>query len=181
MHSIDAPVSGGDIGAREARLVVMCGGAKQALEAVQPMLQCYSTNVQLMGAAGRGQHTKMVNQIVLAGNMIGTVEGLLYGHRCGLDLEQLINTIKTGAANSTAWSVLGARMIKGDYAPGFYVEHYIKDLEIALSEANRMGLALPGLALVKQFYHALAAHGHGRSGTQALILALEQLNNVRRA
>ena len=91
----------------------------------------------------------MVNQIVLAGNMIGTVEGLLYGHKCGLNLEQLINTIKSGAANSTAWSVLGSRMVKGDFEPGFYVEHFIKDLNIAINEANRMNLCLPGLSLVK--------------------------------
>ncbi|CAD8100431.1 unnamed protein product [Paramecium primaurelia] len=179
IDSIDAPVSGGDIGAREGRLVVMCGGEQKALDRINDVLKVYSANVQLMGNAGLGQHTKMVNQIVLAGNMIGTVEGLLYGHKCGLNLEQLINTIKSGAANSTAWSVLGLRMVKGDFEPGFYVEHYIKDLSIAINEANRMNLSLPGLALVKQFYHALVAQGGGRNGTQALLLALERLNNYK--
>ncbi|KAM3135267.1 hypothetical protein pb186bvf_012565 [Paramecium bursaria] len=177
VHSLDAPVSGGDIGAREGRLVVMCGGTQEALQLAEPILKVYSANIQLLGPAGKGQHTKMVNQIVLAGNMIGTVEGLLYGHKNGLDLEQLINTIKSGAANSTAWSVLGLRMVQGNFQPGFYVEHFIKDLEIAINEANRANLALPGLALVKQLYHALAAQGGGRLGTQALILALEKLNN----
>ncbi|CAD8189143.1 unnamed protein product [Paramecium octaurelia] len=177
IDSIDAPVSGGDIGAREGRLVVMCGGQQKALDRINDVLKVYSANVQLMGGPGLGQHTKMVNQIVLAGNMIGTVEGLLYGHKCGLSLEQLINTIKSGAANSTAWSVLGLRMVKGDFEPGFYVEHYIKDLSIAINEANRMNLSLPGLALVKQLYHALVAQGGARNGTQALLLALETLNN----
>ncbi|CAD8198596.1 unnamed protein product [Paramecium pentaurelia] len=177
IDSIDAPVSGGDIGAREGRLVVMCGGEQKGLDRINDILKVYSGNVQLMGGAGLGQHTKMVNQIVLAGNMIGTVEGLLYGHKCGLNLEQLINTIKSGAANSTAWSVLGLRMVKGDFEPGFYVEHFIKDLSIGINEANRMNLSLPGLALVKQLYHALVAQGGGRNGTQALLLALERLNN----
>jgi 3-hydroxyisobutyrate dehydrogenase len=130
--SIDAPVSGGDVGAREGKLVVMCGGEKEDLERVQPIMEKYSRAVNLSGGAGLGQHTKMVNQIVLAGNMAGTVEGLMYASKSGLNLAATIDTIILGAASSTALNVLGRRMVAGNFDPGFYVEHYIKDLEICL-------------------------------------------------
>ncbi|EAR84528.1 NAD-binding domain of 6-phosphogluconate dehydrogenase family protein (macronuclear) [Tetrahymena thermophila SB210] len=179
IESIDAPVSGGDIGAREARLAIMCGGSQAAFDLALPILQKYGANIQLLGGAGAGQHTKMTNQILLASNMLGVVEGLLYAHKAGLDLDQVINLIKTGAASSTAWHVLGSRMVKRDFEPGFYVEHFIKDMDIALEEAKRANLCLPGLGLVKQFYHALVAQGGARNGTQAIIKVLEQMNNVQ--
>lgn len=138
IHSIDAPVSGGDVGAREGKLVVMCGGDSDPLQKVRPLMEKYSRAVNLGGGAGQGQHTKMVNQIILAGNMAGTVEGLLYASKAGLDLKATIETIALGAANSTALTVLGSRMVQGNYDPGFYVEHFIKDLTIAVEECDRM-------------------------------------------
>lgn len=137
-----------------------------------PILEKYSKAVQFNGGPGQGQHTKMVNQIVLAGNMAGTVEGLLYASKMGLDLHKTIETISFGAASSTALSVLGKRMVDGNFDPGFYVDHYIKDMEIALEEAARADLSLPVLATVKQLYHALRAQGGGKMGTQALIKVL---------
>lgn len=170
--SIDAPVSGGDVGAREGKLVVMCGGDKEELDKVRPIMEKYSRAVNLAGGAGLGQHTKMVNQIILAGNMAGTVEGLMYASKSGLDLTATIDTIILGAASSTALNVLGRRMVTGNFDPGFYVEHYIKDLEICLEESARMELSLPCLAIVKQFYVALKAQGGSKLGTQALIKVL---------
>lgn len=177
MGSIDAPVSGGDVGAREGKLVVMCGGETDQLEKVRPIIDKYSRAVNLCGKPGKGQHTKMVNQIILAGNMAGTVEGLMYASKAGLELTQVIDTITLGAASSTALNVLGRRMVAGNFDPGFYVEHYIKDLEICLEESARMELSLPCLAIVKQLYIALKAQGGGKMGTQALIKVLENLNS----
>ena len=128
IFSIDAPVSGGDVGAREARLVIMCGGDQKAFQELKPILSVYGSNIVLNGSAGKGQHTKMANQVLLAGNMIGVVESLLYASKMGLDLDLTIQTLSSGAANSTAWQVLGPRMIARNMDPGFYVEHYIKDL-----------------------------------------------------
>ncbi|EGR28267.1 hypothetical protein IMG5_179960 [Ichthyophthirius multifiliis] len=176
VKSIDAPVSGGDIGAREARLAIFVGGQENAFNQILPVLQKYGTNIQLMGNSGAGQHAKLTNQILLASNMLGTVEGLLYAHKVGLDVEQVIGIIKTGAASSTAWSVLGTRMINRDFDPGFYVEHFIKDMNIALQEAEKANLCLPGLGLVRQFYQALVAQGGAYLGTQAIIKVLEQMN-----
>lgn len=149
------------------------------MDKVRPILEKYSRAVNLAGGPGQGQHTKMVNQIVLAGNMAGVVEGLMYASKSGLDLTQAIDTITLGAASSTALNVLGRRMVAGNFDPGFYVEHYIKDLEICLEESARMELSLPCLAIVKQFYLALKAQGGGKLGTQALIKVLEGLNNHR--
>ena len=136
------------------------------------MLECYSRSIQLFGGAGKGQHNKMVNQIILAGNMAGVAEGLLYASKVGLDLNQSIDLISLGAASSTALTVLGRRAVNGNYDPGFYVEHYIKDLTIAVEECDRMDLALPCLSLVRQLYVGLKAQGGGRLGTQALIKVL---------
>ena len=177
VHSVDAPVSGGDVGAQQGKLVTMCGGKSEIIEKLTPVLNSYSRAVQNNGEAGMGQHTKMTNQIVLAGNMAGVVEGLMYASKMKLDLKKSIETISLGAASSTALTVLGTRMVEGNMDPGFYVEHYIKDMEIALEEAARAGLCLPTLAVVKQFYTALKAQGGGRFGTQALIKVLEQMNN----
>jgi 3-hydroxyisobutyrate dehydrogenase len=176
IESLDAPVSGGDIGAREAKLAIMVGGKKDVYDAVLPLFKIMGKNISYMGEAGSGQHTKMANQILVAGTMIGVCEALLYAHRQGLDMQQVIDIVETGAAGSWSVSNLGPRIVKGNFDPGFFVEHFIKDMGIALKEAEEIGLSLPGLALVQQLYVAVKAQGHGRSGTHALFLALEALN-----
>lgn len=176
--SIDAPVSGGDIGAREARLSIMVGGERDAVDRVQPLLQCLGKTIVHQGGPGMGQHTKMVNQILIATNMIGVSEALLYAFKAGLDLETVMQSVASGAAGSWSLSNLGPRMIAGNFDPGFFVEHFIKDMGIALAEAKRMHLALPGLALAHQLYVALQAQGHGRKGTHALYLALKSLSGI---
>ena len=176
IESLDAPVSGGDVGAREAKLAIMVGGKKDVYETVLPLFEIMGKNIAYMGNAGSGQHTKMVNQILVAGTIIGVCEALLYAHRQGLDMQRVIDIVETGAAGSWAISNLGPRIVKGNFEPGFFVEHFIKDMGIALKEAEEIGLSLPGLALVQQLYLAVKAQGHGRSGTHALFLALESLN-----
>lgn len=176
IDSLDAPVSGGDIGAKNATLAIMVGGNKEAFDAVLPLFRLMGNNVSYMGESGAGQHTKMCNQILVAGTMIGVCESLLYASKLGMDEAAIIDVIGKGAASSWAVNNLGPRIVKGDYDPGFIVEHFIKDMGIALDEAATAGFSLPGLALVRQLYIALKAQGHGRSGTQALILALKRLN-----
>jgi 3-hydroxyisobutyrate dehydrogenase len=176
VHAIDAPVSGGDLGAREARLSIMVGGDPEPVAAVQPLFQIMGKTIVHQGPPGAGQHTKMVNQILIAGNMVGVCEALLYGYKAGLDLTTVLQSVSGGAAGSWSLSNLAPRILKGDMTPGFYVEHFIKDMGIALAEARRMKLALPGLALVEQLYQALAAQGHARDGTQALTHALARLS-----
>jgi 3-hydroxyisobutyrate dehydrogenase len=176
IDSLDAPVSGGDVGAKGGTLAIMVGGKKEAFEKVLPLFQLMGKTISYMGGPGAGQHTKMCNQILIAGTMIGVVESLLYAERVGLDQQSVIDIIGKGAASSWSINNLGPRIVKGDYDPGFYVEHFIKDMRIALEEADAVGLSLPGLALVKQLYIAVKAQGHGRSGTQALYLALKTLN-----
>lgn len=166
--ALDAPVSGGDVGAREARLSIMVGGDEQAFERALPVLRLMGTNITLAGGAGAGQHTKMCNQIVIASTIMGVCEGLAYAHAAGLDLDKVLQTIGPGAAGGFQLNVMGARIVKGDFAPGFFIEHFLKDLGIALTEAQRMGLALPGAALAQKLYDQLAAQGYGRRGTQAL-------------
>jgi 3-hydroxyisobutyrate dehydrogenase len=178
--AVDAPVSGGDIGARNATLSIMVGGDPAVIEALKPLFECMGKTLVHQGPAGAGQHTKMVNQILIAGNMVGTCEALLYGHKAGLDLKTVLQSVGGGAAASWSLNNLGPRIINGDFEPGFYVEHFIKDMGIALAEAKRMNLALPGLALVHQLYVALEAQGGGRRGTQALVLALETLSGIKR-
>lgn len=174
--SLDAPVSGGDIGAKNAALSIMVGGSREAFDAVLPLFQCMGKTIVHQGGAGAGQHTKMVNQTLVAASMIGICEALLYADAAGLDPTLVLQSVSSGAA--TSWSLvnLAPKIIAGDFAPGFYVEHFIKDMRIALEEASRMKIALPGLALVSQLYSAVAAQGHHRSGTQALALALKTLN-----
>ena len=174
--SLDAPVSGGDVGAREARLSIMVGGDAAAFARVQPLFACMGRTIVLQGPAGSGQHTKMVNQILIASNMVAIAEGLLYAHRAGLDLPTVLASVSGGAASSFGLSTYVPRVLAGDFAPGFAVDHFVKDMGIALAEARRMRLALPGLALAESLYVALQAHGHGRSGTQALVLALAELS-----
>jgi 3-hydroxyisobutyrate dehydrogenase len=176
--AIDAPVSGGDVGAREARLSIMAGGDAAAVEALMPCFQALGKTIVHQGGPGAGQHTKLVNQITIASNMVGICECLLYAYKAGLDLNKVMQSIGSGAAGSWALLNLGPRIIANNFAPGFFVEHFIKDLGIALEEAKRMRLALPGLALAQQLYVALAAQGHSRDGTQALHLALAALSGI---
>jgi len=178
VHAVDAPVSGGDIGAREARLSIMVGGEPEVVAALQPLFQAMGKTIVHQGPAGAGQHTKMVNQVLIASNMIGVCEALLYGHKAGLDLDRVMQSVASGAAGSWSLSNLGPRMIAGNFEPGFFVEHFLKDMGIALAEAKRMRLALPGLALAEQLYRAVEAQGHGRDGTHALMLALARLSAI---
>ena len=178
IFSVDAPVSGGDIGAKNGTLSIMIGGDADVVEALQPCWQAMGKTIVHQGPAGSGQHTKMVNQILIATNMIGVCEALLYGHRAGLDLPTVLQSVGSGAAGSWSLSNLGPRIMDNNFDPGFFVEHFIKDRGIALAEAKRMRLSLPGLALAHQLYVALQAQGHGRDGTQALQLALSNLSNV---
>jgi 3-hydroxyisobutyrate dehydrogenase len=176
--ALDAPVSGGDVGAREARLSIMVGGDAAAFETVLPCFERMGRTVVHQGGPGSGQHTKLVNQTLIAANMVGVCEALLYAHRAGLDAEAVLRSVSSGAAGSWSLSNLAPRILAGDFAPGFFVEHFVKDMGIALAEAERMRIALPGLALARQLYVALMAKGHGRSGTQALQLVLAELSGV---
>ncbi len=176
--AIDAPVSGGDVGARQGTLSIMIGGEKEAVEALGPCWEAMGKTIVHQGGPGAGQHTKMVNQILIATNMIGVCEALLYGYRAGLDLETVLKSVASGAAGSWSLSNLGPRIIQNNFDPGFFVEHFIKDMGIALAEAKRMNLCLPGLALAHQLYIALKAQGHGRDGTHALELALARLSGL---
>jgi 3-hydroxyisobutyrate dehydrogenase len=178
VHAVDAPVSGGDVGAKEARLSIMIGGEKEVVDALRPLFEIMGKTIVHQGPAGAGQHTKMVNQVLIASNMIGVCEGLLYAFKAGLDLNVVLESVSSGAAGSWSLNNLGPRMIAGNFEPGFFVEHFLKDMGIALAESRRMGLALPGLALAEQLYRAVEAQGFGRKGTQALVLALAHLSAV---
>ena len=176
--AVDAPVSGGDVGARNATLSIMIGGDPSTVETLMPQFEAMGKRIVRQGGPGAGQHTKMCNQIVIAGTMVGVCESLLYGHKAGLHLDTMIETIRGGAAACWALDNLAPRVMKRDFAPGFVVDHFIKDMGIALAEADRMGIALPGLALVHQLYAIVRAQGHGRRGTQALMLALEEMSKT---
>jgi len=180
VHSLDAPVSGGDIGARNAALSIMVGGDAEAFAAVQPLFECMGKTIVHQGAAGAGQHTKMVNQILIASGMIAVCEGMLYAYKSGLDAKTVLQSVTVGAAGSWSLTNLGPRIIDRNFEPGFFVEHFIKDMGIALAEAEKMNLCLPGLALAKQLYEAVRAQGYGRKGTHALMLALEHICNIKR-
>ncbi len=177
--SLDAPVSGGDVGAREARLSIMVGGERTTFDTIRPLFDLMGRTIVYQGDAGSGQHTKMVNQILISTNMVGVCEAMLYGTRAGLDLETVLLSVSSGAAGSWSLSNLAPRMIAGNFDPGFFVEHFLKDMRIALAEARRMKLALPGLALAEQLYQAVEAQGHGRAGTHSLLLALAQLSSIK--
>ncbi|MEN6405486.1 MAG: NAD(P)-dependent oxidoreductase [Thermoguttaceae bacterium] len=176
--SLDAPVSGGDIGAREASLSIMIGGDRASAASLRPCWQAMGKTIVHQGGPGTGQHAKLVNQILIAGNMVGLCEALLYGYRSGLDLTTVIESVASGAAGSWSLSNLGPRIVANRFEPGFFVEHFIKDMGIALDEARRLGLCLPGLALANQLYVAVQSQGHGRDGTQALELALARMSGV---
>lgn len=178
VSSIDAPVSGGDVGAREARLAIMIGGDQETVESVRSLFDAMGKNIVYQGPAGAGQHTKMCNQITIAGTMIGVCEALLYGAKAGLDLEIMLSTISKGAAGCWSLDNLAPRVLKRNFDPGFFVEHFIKDMAIALAEAKKMEISLPGLALVHQLYMAVQAQGNGKLGTHALMLALEKMSGI---
>jgi 3-hydroxyisobutyrate dehydrogenase len=175
VDALDAPVSGGDVGARNATLVIMVGGGERPFERVRPLFEKLGQSIVLEGGPGAGQHTKMVNQIAIASGMIGVCEALLYAYRAGLDVGRVLETISGGAGSLTNYA---PRVLRGDFAPGFKVDHFVKDLGIALAEAARMKLALPGLALAQQLYVAVQAQGHGQLGTHALVKALASLSDV---
>ncbi|KJE93326.1 3-hydroxyisobutyrate dehydrogenase [Capsaspora owczarzaki ATCC 30864] len=179
IYAVDAPVSGGDVGAKNATLSIMIGGEEAAVEALRPLFSAMGKNINRLGGPGAGQHTKMVNQVLISTTMIGVVEGLLYGYKAGLDLVDVIKAVGAGAAGSWSINNYGPRMIKRNFDPGFFVNHFVKDLEIALDESRRMNLSLPGLALAHQFYVALKAQGHGQLGTHSLLLAFEQMNHTK--
>jgi 3-hydroxyisobutyrate dehydrogenase len=176
MRALDAPVSGGDIGARNGNLAIMVGGDPEVYEKVLPLFQIMGENIQHMGPAGAGQNTKMCNQVLIAGTMIGVVESLLYARRTGLDAGAVIDVIGKGAAASWSINNLGRRIADNDFAPGFFIKHFVKDMGIALAEARRLNLSLPGLALVHQFYIAAMAQGLEDLGTQGLYKVLDAMN-----
>lgn len=167
-HSLDAPVSGGDIGARNAKLSIMVGGKQGDFDAVLPILKLMGANVVLQGGPGAGQHTKMCNQIVIAGTIMGVSEGLGYAKAVGLSPQTVMESIGGGAASGFQLINLGAKMIAGDFAPGFYVEHFLKDLGIALEEAQNANLNLPALELASKLYKQLVEQGYARNGTQVI-------------
>ncbi|MBC7826528.1 MAG: NAD(P)-dependent oxidoreductase [Chitinophagaceae bacterium] len=175
---IDAPVSGGQVGAVNASLSIMIGGKKEVVDSALPLFQVLGKNMVFQGKAGAGQHTKMCNQITIAGTMIGVCEGLIYGVKAGLDLNTMLESITKGAAACWTLDVLAPKVVKGDFSPGFSVDNFVKDLTIALEEAEAMKLSLPGLALVKQLYLSIQAMDKGSSGTQVLYLALKRLANM---
>lgn len=174
VFSLDAPVSGGDIGAKEARLSIMVGGSREAFDAMLPLFEKIGTNIVYQGEAGAGQHTKMCNQIAIASNMMGVVEALVYAKKSGLDPSTVLKSIESGAAGSWSLSNLAPRIIAGNFAPGFYVKHFIKDMKIALQSAEEMKVELPGLSLAKSLYEQLAASGEEDSGTQALFKIMDK-------
>lgn len=168
IETLDAPVSGGDVGARTGKLSIMVGGSEAAFEAMEPLLRTMGANIVHQGAAGAGQHTKLSNQIAIASNMMGVCEALSYARAAGLSPEQVMKSIESGAAGSWSLSNLGPRLLKGDFAPGFYIKHFVKDIRLALESAREMNIRTPGLALAGQLYEQLIAWGEEDSGTQAL-------------
>ena len=178
LAAIDAPVSGGDIGAKNAALSIMIGGDATSVQAVMPLFELLGKKIVHQGGPGTGQQAKLCNQIVIAGTMVGVCESLLYGYKAGLDLNRMLESIRGGAAACWTLDNLAPRILQRNFDPGFFVEHFIKDMGLALEEANRMGLVLPGLTLVHQLYQTVQTLGHGRSGTHALMLALESLSDI---
>jgi 3-hydroxyisobutyrate dehydrogenase len=172
---IDAPVSGGQVGAINGTLSIMIGGKKEVVGSVMPLFEAFGKNMVYQGPAGAGQHTKMCNQITVAGTMIGVCEALVYGAKAGLDLNTMLSSISKGAAGCWTLDILAPKIVKADYSPGFTVDNFVKDLTIALEEAEAMRLSLPGLALVKQLYMTILAMGKGSLGTQSLYLALQKM------
>ncbi|EIJ81693.1 6-phosphogluconate dehydrogenase NAD-binding protein [Bacillus methanolicus PB1] len=178
LKALDAPVSGGDIGAREGKLSIMVGGEYEDFAAVKPILSLLGTNIVYQGDAGSGQHTKMCNQIAIASNMIGVCEAITYAEKAGLNPKNVLKSIASGAAGSWSLSNLAPRMIDGNFEPGFYIKHFIKDMNIALEEAEKLGLTIPGLSLAISLYSQLAEKGEENSGTHALYKYYNDNENV---
>jgi 3-hydroxyisobutyrate dehydrogenase len=176
--ALDAPVSGGDVGARNAALSIMVGGDPDALASVRPLLECMGKTIVHQGPAGAGQHTKLVNQILIAGALNGVCEALVYARKARLDPKTVLQSVGGGAAASWQLLNLGPKMIDGDFEPGFFAEHFVKDMGIALDEARRMRASLPGLALVAQHFNSVLAYGLGRKGTQSLYQVVESAANL---
>ena len=168
LHALDAPVSGGDVGAKEARLSIMVGGDAEAFEEVKPIFEVMGKNIVLQGGAGAGQYTKMSNQIAIASNMLGVCEAMAYAIKAGLDPKVVLKSIESGAAGSWSLSNYTPRMLSGDFEPGFYIKHFINDMKIALVSAKELGLKTPDLELALSIYEELAERGEENSGTQAL-------------
>jgi 3-hydroxyisobutyrate dehydrogenase len=178
LSAVDAPVSGGDVGARNATLSIMVGGDREAVQAVMPLFELLGKKIVHQGRPGSGQQAKLCNQIVIAGTMVGVCESLLFGYKAGLDLSRMLDSIRGGAAACWTLDHLAPRILQRNFDPGFFVEHFIKDMGLALEESKRRGLVLPGLTLVHQLYQKTKNLGHGRSGTHALMLALEDLAHL---
>lgn len=176
--SLDAPVSGGDVGARNATLTIMAGGEREGFERALPLFKVMGKTFTHMGGPGAGQHTKMANQIGIAGTMLGLIEALQYAKAAGLELERTHAALSGGGANSWSWGAYGPRILGGDFAPGFFVKHFVKDLRIALEEARAMELELPGLALAERLYSRLQDSDGAELGTQALWLLYERGQQV---
>ena len=174
--SLDAPVSGGDIGAKGGTLAIMCGGSDEAFTKAEPVLQKLGDKIKHFGGAGSGQRVKMSNQILIASTMVGMVESMLYAERAGLEVSEVIELIGKGAAGCWSINQLGPRILKNDWKPGFYIKHFLKDMRIALEDSNRLGLKLEGLALAKKFYSMTEAYDFENDGTQALMKILRSLN-----
>lgn len=166
---LDAPVSGGDLGAKNGTLTIMVGGTKEAYQIVEPIFNVFSGKVKLQGAAGSGQHTKMANQIMIAGTMVGMSELLVYANAAGLELESVLDTVSGGSAQNWSLTNYAPRILREDFTAGFFVKHFVKDLKIALAEAEKLDIQLPGTSLAKELYEKLENQGHGNDGTQALI------------
>lgn len=175
--AVDAPVSGGQGGAIDGTLSVMVGGSEHDVALVRPVLESFAAKIIHQGGPGAGQHTKMANQISVAGSMMGLCESLLYAAGAGLDLDKVVQTVSAGAGGSAAYTSMGPKVVAGDMSPGFRVEHFLKDLGIVLAESRAMRISLPGAAIAEQLYRAAMALGHDRDGTQALIQALAHLSN----
>ena len=178
LAALDAPVSGGDVGAKAGKLAIMVGGDVETYLKALPILDLMGGKIMHMGPAGAGQHTKMANQIAIASTMVAVSESLSYAAAAGLDQTTLIDVIGTGAAGSFLLNGLGPKMVAADYAPGFFVHHFVKDMSIALAEAARMGIDLPGLTLAKALYDKLVAGGYGEEGTQALYRVYTQMTGM---
>lgn len=178
VHSIDAPVSGGDVGARNGTLSIMIGGEAETVAALEPCWQAMGNTIVHQGGPGCGQHAKMVNQILVASGMVGVCESLLYAAKSGLDLNKVLESVRSGAAGSWAFSNLGPRIVAKDFEPGFFVEHFVKDLGIALAESRQMKLKLPGLEVAEELYRTAQRHGFGKNGTQVLQIVLAEMSGV---
>jgi 3-hydroxyisobutyrate dehydrogenase len=174
LAAIDAPVSGGDIGAKNGTLTIMVGGEAADFEAVRPLLELMGAMVVLQGGPGSGQHAKMANQIAIAGNLAGAVEAIMYAKSAGLDPKAVLQSIGSGSAGSWQLNNMVPRMLDGNFEPGFYVKHFLKDLRIALEAARAMKIDLPLLDLAERLFESMEAEGYGAKGTQALYLLYER-------